>query len=97
MSQVKTVPDGDIMNRMPGWAFVLNPDSGVRPDPAMAWWWLDTDMEWQARAAGGMVMVGGFPVHNIHPNEYTYSRDWAGERIGRDRIAFEAKWGHVPW
>jgi glycosyltransferase involved in cell wall biosynthesis len=95
--EVKTAPDHDIMNRMPGWAFVLDAKSGVRPDTSMAWWWLDTDIDFQARGAGGMVHIPGFYVHNIHPNEYTYSKPWAAERIGLDAQAFEAKWGPRPW
>lgn len=94
---VKTQPDRDIGGRMPGWAFVLDSRSSVRPDTSMHWWWFDTDLDFQARLAGGMVMIGGYPVENIHPNEYTYSRPWASERIHFDTIAFEAKWGPRPW
>jgi len=93
----KSEPDRDIAGRMPGWAFVLDIKTPVRPDPAMAWWWLDTDIDFQARKNGGMVTVPGFYVHNIHPNEFTGSRPWAAEVIGRDTLAFEAKWGPRPW
>ena len=93
----KSEPDRDIAGRMPGWAFVLDIKTPVRPDPAMAWWWLDTDIDFQARKNGGMVTVAGFGVHNVHPNEYTYLRPWAAERIGLDTLAFEAKWGPRPW
>ena len=93
----KSEPDRDIARRMPGWAFVLDIQSPVRPDPAMAWWWLDTDIDFQARKNGGMVTVAGYSVHNIHPNEFTATKPWAAERIGLDTLAFEAKWGPRPW
>jgi len=93
----KSEPDRDIAGRMPGWAFVLDAESGVRPDTSMGWWWLDTDIDFQARLKGGMVTIAGFYVHNIHPNEFTATRPWAAERIGLDTLAFEAKWGPRPW
>jgi len=94
---VKTAPDGDIMGRMPGWAFVLDATSKVRPDQSMHFWWLDTDLDLQARAAGGMVMTGGHPVPNLRPGEFTATKPWAAERIGLDTIAFEKRWGPRPW
>jgi GT2 family glycosyltransferase len=93
---ILTEPDRNIATRMPGWAFVLDAGSGVRPDTSMAWWWLDTDIDFQARKAG-MVTIAGYGVHNIHPNEFTGSRPWAAEVIGRDTLAFQAKHGPRPW
>jgi glycosyltransferase involved in cell wall biosynthesis len=87
---IKTEPDHDIIGRLPGWAFVLDADSGVRPDTSMHWWWLDTSIDFDSRARGGMVKIAGYGVHNIHPNEFTGSRPWAAEVIGRDTLAFEA-------
>jgi hypothetical protein len=94
---IKYAPDHDIFGRMPGWAFILDITTPVRPDPSMHWWWLDTSLDFDARASGGMVKIAGYDVHNIHPNEYTGSRPWAAERIGLDTIAFEAKHGPRPW
>lgn len=94
---VKTAHDQDIRYRMPGWAFVLNADSPVRPDPAMHWWYVDTDMDWQARQCGGMVMVGGCPVPNLQPNYFTATVPGLGERAGQDGQVFAAKWGQCPW
>lgn len=95
--QLKTDPDGDIMGRMPGWAWVLNPESGVRADESMRWWWLDTDIDWQAREHGGMVMIGGFPVANRLPNDFTVHVPGLGEQASRDGETFTAKWGRRPW
>lgn len=94
---VKTEPDGDIMGRMPGWAFVLDATRGLRADESMAWWWLDTSVDFDARKNGGMVMVGGYPVPNHRPGEYTNSKPELGEQAGRDGEAFAARWGWRPW
>jgi GT2 family glycosyltransferase len=97
---VKKAPDGDLMHRLVGWAFVLDLDSPVMPDPAMAWWWGDTDIDWQARTAGGMVNLGAGPdfvVPNLRPNDFTTTVPGLGEQVGRDRAAFAAKYGSVPW
>lgn len=94
---LKTAPDSDLWNRMPGWAWILAPESGVRPDPTFRWWWGDTDVDWQARGAGGMVMIGTHPVPNIRPNDFTASRPELGVQCGRDGEAFATKWGSRPW
>jgi hypothetical protein len=97
---LKTAPDGDIIGRMIGWAFVLDMTRGILPDPAMAWWWGDTDIDWQARAAGGTVMLKGGPemvVPNQAPNEFLLTVPGLGEQTGRDRAAFVAKHGSAPW
>lgn len=95
--QVKTEPDSDIMGRMPGWAFILNGTKGLRADETMHWWWLDGTLDWAARGAGGMVMIGGYPVPNVQPNHYTNTKPELAEQAGRDREAFIARWGWAPW
>lgn len=94
--KVKRRPDGDIAGRMIGWAFVLDGTSGLRADENMTFWYLDTDLDFQARQLGGFVMVGGFPVPNVHPGEYTATGRY-NKQIERDRDAFAAKWGYLPW
>jgi len=94
----KTAPDGDLFGRMVGWAFVLDVSSGIRADESMHWWWCDTDIDWQARARGGMCVISGdFAVPNILPNDFTGSRPELSERTGVDAAAFAAKWGSRPW
>lgn len=95
--RLKTEPDRSLMERMPGWAWVLNPDSGVRPDESLRWWWGDTDMDWQARHAGGMVMIGGYPVPNERPNDFTVSVPGLATQAGQDGETFAAKWSYRPW
>jgi hypothetical protein len=95
--RLKTDHGGGLGERMPGHAWILDPVSTVRPDETMRWWWCDTDIDWQARQAGGMVMVGGFPVHNVHPNDFTTRRPELGQQAGEDGLTFVAKWGSRPW
>jgi glycosyltransferase involved in cell wall biosynthesis len=94
---VQTVPDSNIANRMCGWAFMLRGEAGLRADESMHWWFCDTDLDWQARAAGGMVIAPGPVVANERPNDFTYSVPGLAERAGRDREAFAAKYGSAPW
>lgn len=97
-SALKTAPDSDIMNRMPGHAFMLNA-SPPMPDSAMRWWWCDTDLDFQARKMNGFVMVGGerLSVLNSEPNHYTNAKPELAARAGLDAEAFVAKWGFRPW
>jgi len=94
---LKTQPDTDIFNRMQGSAFVLNGELGLRADESMRWWWNDTDMDWQARLKGGMVIAPGPVAHNIHPNDFTYSVPGLAEQAGEDGRTFQAKWSWRPW
>lgn len=94
---VKRQPDGDIYTRMHGAAFILCGKSGIRADERMHWWWLDTDIDWQARHGRGMVIVPGQPVENRLPNHWTVTKPELGEQAGRDREAFRVKHGWVPW
>ncbi|MCW6003855.1 glycosyltransferase family 2 protein [Micromonospora sp. CPCC 205371] len=92
---VKTTPDRDAFTRMCGWAFVLRGELGFRFDETMRWWWSDSDADWAARAAGGMVIIPGYPVGNVHANSTTVGA--LAEQASRDRATFAAKWGWAPW
>jgi len=94
---VKVRPDNDIMSRMTGCAFVLPGEKGMQPDESMHWWWVDTDIDWQARHADGMVLAVGPPALNRLPNYWTVTKPNLGEQAGHDRAAFAAKWGGCPW
>lgn len=95
--RLKTQTDSAIMERMPGWAWVLDPASGVRADETFQVWWGDSDVDWQARAAGGMVMVGGYVVPNIHPSGFMATHPELIYQTGQDALAFVAKYGSCPW
>lgn len=92
---LKTHPDSDVANRLFGPAFILRGDANIRADERLRWWYGDTDVDWKARAAGGMVTMPGPYVHNKHPNESTVGVN--AEQAGRDREMFKEIWGGVPW
>jgi glycosyltransferase involved in cell wall biosynthesis len=92
---VKTRPDRDVFTRMCGWAFVLRGEAGMRFDEQFRWWWGDSDMDVRARTAGGMVVIPGYPVGNLRANSTTTGV--LAEQAGRDRAAYAAKHGSVPW
>jgi glycosyltransferase involved in cell wall biosynthesis len=93
----KTAPDSDIVYRMPGWAFVLDGNKNLRADERLHWWWCDTDLDWRARAAGGMVVVGGYPVPNRLPNDFTLNVPGLLDQAGQDGLVFAEIHGSRPW
>jgi len=95
--QLKTAPDNDLMGRMVGWAFILDATKGLRADERLRWWFQDTMIDWAARAAGGSVMVGGFPVPNRLPNDFTCNVPGLGEQAARDGEMFAQIHGSRPW
>jgi len=92
---LKRAPDADIVNRMFGPAFIIQGKVGLEADERLKWWWNDTDLDWQARAAGGMVVIPGYPVLNRYPNASTTGVN--AEQAGRDRETFKQKYGWNPW
>jgi glycosyltransferase involved in cell wall biosynthesis len=94
---LKKAPDNDLNNRMCGWAFVVAGEKNLRADEDLKWWWCDTDMDWQARNNGGMVIVPGPVAKNIHPNDFTYRVPGLAEQTGVDGLTFTRKWGGRPW
>lgn len=94
---LKTQPDSDIVHRMAGPAFMVAGEKRLRADENMQWWFQDTDLDWQARSMGGMVIAPGPIAINTRPNDFTVNKPELGEQAGRDRVAFNAKWGWVPW
>lgn len=83
----------------PGWyCWLLAPGTGVWPDPQFGHWYLDDDMEWQARNTRrghtGVGLVADTPCY--HPK----GARWEGETDEvRDaaRAKFYTKWGSLPW
>lgn len=87
-------PMNNMNHRMTGYAFVLRGELELRADPQFRHWYIDDDLEWQARHAGGVGMVGGLTVrHPYGGNPLTpVLAQWAVE----DRERFQAKWGSYP-
>lgn len=94
---IKYGPDNDIMNRLCSWAFIVRGEAGLRADERLRWWWGDTDFDWRARAAGGMLLVQGPVVLNERPNDFTYSKPGLAEQAGRDAAMFTEIHGWRPW
>jgi len=92
---VKRQPDRDLLQRLFGPAFVIRGEAGLRANEDLKWWWNDTDLDWKARGAGGMVIVPGYTVTNRYPNESTVGE--LAIQAGRDRGAFKEAWGWLPW
>ncbi|WP_018502970.1 glycosyltransferase family 2 protein [Parafrankia discariae] len=85
----------DLYRRLPGYAFVIAGEHDLRCDPQFRHWWLDDDLEWQARSRRGTGIVGGTRVAhppNGNPLSPTLTR-WADE----DRKKFLKKWGATSW
>jgi hypothetical protein len=77
--------------RMCPHAFVVRGELGLRADESMRWWYFDTDFEWQARQAGGVLSVPGPRAANALANTTTFGV--LQEQAEKDKVSFEAKWG----
>jgi hypothetical protein len=92
---LKTEPDSDLMNRMVGWAFILRGETVLRADERLRWTWGDSKLDWDARRAGGMVVIPGYRVDNLYPDQSTTGV--LAEQSGRDRATFQEIEGWNPW
>jgi hypothetical protein len=93
--RMKRERDSDLAGRMPGWAWILDPVSPVRPDERFEYWWGDTDLDVQARGAGGMVLIGSHPVPNLVPDGWT---GHMAAQVAVDSQRFVDKYdGWRPW
>lgn len=89
---LETTLIANVYTRMCGWAFVLAGEKGLRADESMHWWYCDSDLDFQARQSGGMMLVPGPSVPNDLPGAWTNAKPELGTRAGLDREAFRAKW-----
>jgi hypothetical protein len=92
---LKTQPDGNIQTRMCPWAFVVRGELSLRADETLRWWWGDTDFDWQACNAGGVLLLPGHTTKNTGANSTTHGE--LAEQAGRDGLTFQQKWGWRPW
>jgi GT2 family glycosyltransferase len=86
----------DLRQRITGYAYMLRGEAGLRLDESMAWHYSDDDLDWQAREAGGALLVPGIAVEHRAPNIQTNARPELAEQAGRDRETFAAKWNRTP-
>lgn len=85
-----------LMTRMKGFAFVLAGEKGVRANEQLRWYFSDDHVDWMARRLGGMVMIPGFGVEHLQPNEQMGPELQA--TVPNDAAAFTAYWnGMRPW
>lgn len=87
----------DLRQRITGYAFMLRGEGLLRADEDLAWWYGDDDLDWQAREAGGALLVPGVPVEHRDPNGSTDARPELQEQAARDRETFRRKWNRTPW
>lgn len=90
---LRTVMDNELDTRMCPHAFVTRGEAGLRADESMLWWYLDTDLDWQARLSGGVLTVPGPLVSNALAGSSTVGV--LREQADKDRATFEAKWDVV--
>jgi hypothetical protein len=82
-------------NPLTGYAFMLAGEKDLRANEDLHWWCGDNDLDWQARLAGGTVVIPGFPVEHLHPNGQMTPEMHV--QTGRDMETFVKIWGQRPW
>jgi len=84
-----------LSQRMQGHAFLLRGEADLRPDRNLQWWCGDNDLDMQARAWGGTLVMAGLPVQHLYPDQST--RGELAARTGIDMAYFVEKWKFRPW
>lgn len=79
-------------DRMCPWAFMLAGEQGLRADETMHWWYVDTDLDWQARQRRGTVIVPGAIAPNLEVGYWTAVKPELGLQAQRDGETFWTKW-----
>lgn len=102
-----TLPEGQILierelkpldnmaHRMTGYAFMLKGELELRADPKFRNWYPDDDLEWQARKAGGVGMLGHVTVG--HPKYGSPLSPMLQKFADEDLVKFKNKWGYAPY
>jgi hypothetical protein len=81
---------------MTGWAFMLRGEIGLRFDEQFEWWYSDSDMEKQVRAAGKLVVSVG-DCDAIHLDPLRSSLESGRMATAKsDEARFAAKWKLDP-
>lgn len=87
----------DLMRRVTGYAFTLRGSAQLYADESLRWWYGDDDLEMQARARRGTVLVGGVTVEHSDANGNHIRRPELQEQACLDRATFVEKHGFQPW
>lgn len=88
----------DTLQRLTGYAFVVNGHHGIRCDERFKWWYGDDDLDRQARERYlGTYLVHDVTVTHKHPDESTNSSPERQRQAGLDRQTFIDKYGAPPW
>jgi hypothetical protein len=80
--------DGHVLS-VSGWFFLLRGEAGLRADTRYGWWYGDTDLEWQARERGGVLLLDDCRVPNLRPDGHVAIM---AEECARDAVLFAEKW-----
>jgi hypothetical protein len=81
--------------RLQGFAFILAGEKNIRANEEMRWYFSDDYVDWKAREAGGMVMIPGYSVNHLHPNEQMTGE--LHQFSAEDAAKFKEIWGIMPW
>ena len=81
--------------RMQGFAFMVAGEKGIRANEDLRWYFSDDYMDWESRRNGGMVMIPGFNVNHLYPNQQMTAE--LHHFSAEDAAKFQALWGMMPW
>ena len=84
-----------LISRMKGFAFILAGEKGLRANEQLRWYFSDDHVDWMARRLGGMVVIPGFPVEHLYPNQQVTPE--IQQIIAEDAQSFQGYWGMRPW
>jgi hypothetical protein len=70
MPVLQTVPGPvGLQNRLQGFAFILAGELGLRANEDIRWHFSDDYIDYESRKLGGMVMVPGYHVRHLYPDQ----------------------------
>lgn len=84
-----------LLTRMQGFAFMVAGEKGIRANEELRWYFSDDWIDWESRRNGGMVMIPGFHVNHLYPNQQMTPE--LQVFCAEDAAKFQALWGMMPW
>ncbi len=94
---VRTESSGLAGQTLSGWCFMLRGEAGLRFDEQFQWWYGDSDLERQIRAAGKhVVCAGGCHARHLDPLRSTLDDPERLAQAEADEKLFADKWGLDP-